>query len=122
MRLIILSFLLSITFFGCKESQDVYPKYSYSIGKSIPDSSKKSMIIWIQETIRATDQHLSAGDYEDPEDVILQVTWTAEKLFSRRVEGLSIKKYESDYNPEFVPEEKMTKYERDIYQKLKPRN
>ena len=112
--------LLSVVFLcgGCGSSE-VYPKYEYAVDYYMPDTMRTKMIEWVKETIRATDQHLSAGDYEDPEDVIIQAERTGERLFVVRAEGLHKIKYEGEYQPEFIPQERMTDWEMKLYVRLR---
>lgn len=103
---------------GCGPSE-VYPKYEYAVDYYTPDTVQTKMGEWVKETIRATDQHLSAGDYEDPEDVIEQAKKTAEELFRVRAEGLYKIRYENEWHPEFIPQERMTDWEKKLYVRLR---
>src|SRR5690349_9539891 len=67
-----------------------YPIYQYTIMREVPDSLKDDMAKWITETVRAANQHMTGGDYEDPEDVIDEAEDVAKNLFARDVEYLSI--------------------------------
>lgn len=111
--------LLFVVFlFGGCGSSEVYPKYEYAVDYYTPDTMQTKMIEWVKETIRATDQHLSAGDYEDPEDVILQAEATGKKLFVVRAEGLHKYEHENQFFPEFIPKERMIDWEMEIYMRL----
>lgn len=118
---IVAIFMLCLVFLcvGCGDSSEVYPKYEYAVDYYTPDTMQAKMIEWIKETIRATDQHLSAGDYEDPEDVIVQAKRTAEELFQVRAEGLHKIKYEGEFKPEFIPQERMTDWEKKLYVRVR---
>ena len=93
MRLLIVLLLLT----GCANE----PNYFYRRQLVIPDSSKPAARQWIQETLRAGSYHLSAGKYEDQEDVIEQLEETATNLFGKEVEGLYI-------NYTFYPKDSLT--------------
>ena len=68
---------------------DEYPKYMYYTRSVVPDTMKPKMAQWITETIRASNQQMTGGGYEDPEDVIEATGELAERLFSVEVEGLN---------------------------------
>lgn len=61
--------------------KDVYPKYSLTTMSIVPDSLKREQREWVKETIRAANQNLTAGDYEDIDDTIDETWSTSEKLF-----------------------------------------
>ncbi len=112
--------LIIFAFTRCSNTpEEKYPKYEYAVDYYVPDSLYPNMSKWIQETVRATSQHLSAGDYEDPEDVIVQSKRTAEQLFNVRAEGLHKIRYDREYEPEFIPKERMIGWEKIIFDSLK---
>jgi len=116
----VLVILISIVFlYGCSENNSKYPRYEYAIDYYCPDTMQIKMNDWIKETIRATNQHLSAGDYENPDEVIRQAKSTAKELFHIRAEGLHIIKYEGEYMPEFIPQERMTDWEKELFIRLR---
>lgn len=83
------------------EKARVYYERSY-----IPDSLRPQMAKFITEAISAASLNLTAGDYEDPEDLLNQAEKTAEKIFSRRTASLCMKGYDM-YVLE-VPTDKLT--------------
>lgn len=110
---------IAVLLIGCRpEDKVVYPIYRYETKIDIPDSLREKQAEWIKETVRATDQHLGAGDYEDPEDVIEEVTETSEKLFSKQIEGLNIT-YSPDQWSIFVPYSQLNEKQKEIFNKLK---
>lgn len=81
--------LVAVLFVGCKKDMSIkYPIYSKIQIKYIPDSLKGKHREWIKETIRASNQHLSAGDYEDINETIQQVEMTADNIFEIETFGL----------------------------------
>lgn len=84
--------LLAITLLfciSCKEDTNIkYPIYSKIKVYYIPDSLKVEYREWIKETIRASNQHLSAGDYEDIDETIEQAETTANNIFEIQTYGL----------------------------------
>jgi len=48
----------------------------------VPDSMKAQMAKWITETVAAGTSNLSTSDYEDPEDLVEEVSDQAEKIFA----------------------------------------
>lgn len=48
----------------------------------VPDTARATMASWITETVRAASSHMTAGDYEDPEDLIDEVADQAKKIFA----------------------------------------
>lgn len=110
-------------FIGCDNAPKVtYPLYKYDISTYTSDSMQRTRAEWIKETVRAADQHLSAGDYEDVDDVIRQVNYTSEELFTKRGEGLRIIRSEEEYSPKFIPYEQLTSNEKIIFENLKAQN
>ena len=111
--------LLFAVLIGCDEIKDEkYPKYEYTIDYYVPDSIMPKAREWIKETIRATNQHLSAGDYEDVWSTIRVAKGEGVELFEIRTEGLRIKSRKGVYW-EFVPQERMTCNELKIFERLR---
>lgn len=79
--------LASLLLTSCFEKVN-YPNYSLIQVNYVPDSLKVKHREWIKETVRASNQHLSAGDYEDVDQTIIQATWTADELFQVSAIGL----------------------------------
>jgi len=75
------------SFASCEEVLN-YPIYSLKTVTYIPDSLKIEHRKWITETVRAANQQLSAGDYEDIDQTIIQAERTAENIFSVKLIGL----------------------------------
>jgi hypothetical protein len=124
-----LFFLLNATFVfamfissaGCQEP--FKPHYEYAVDYYAPDSLRGKMQTWITETVRAADQHLNAGDYEDVEDIVIYTKREAQQLFSVRGEGLWFKESENDImlSDEFIPYERMTATEKAEFEKVRPK-
>lgn len=109
-----------ILIIGCDRprSKVVYPIYEYSTQMGVPDSLKQQQAEWIKETIRAADQHLGAGDYEDPEDVVEEISETSEILFGRQLEGLKITRRPEEWSV-FFPYSQLDEKQKEIFNKLK---
>lgn len=101
-----------------RQSREVYPKYSYTTKKEIPDSLRDDMAKWITETVSAASLHMSGGDYEDPEDLIEKTTEAAESLFERDVEGLHVLNNKDSYWV-FIPYDKLTENQKVIFNDVK---
>ena len=86
--IIILAFILALCFTSCHERPRSNVEYSLTTIQSVPDSLKEKQRGWILETVRASNQHLSAGDYEDIDGTIIQVERTANDLFANSEWGL----------------------------------
>ncbi len=105
--------LVCMTLCGCGD----YPKYELHSIQYVPDSLKEKHRTWIMETVRASNQHLSAGDYENVPQTIQTAKWIADELFSasepclRRLDGAGVMWYD-------VSKEYMTKNERIIFDSL----
>ena len=100
-----------------------YPHYRYGTDTYIPDSVKMAYADWVQKTVAAASNHMTAGDYEDPEDVIVQAQETGERIFEVKTEGLYRTISEGNWQ-EFIPKERLTKEELKIfsYQTFKKEN
>lgn len=96
------------------------PKNEYQIDYqwSVPDSNREKMAKFITETVRASNLHLTAGDYEDPEDVVEEVEEVAYNLFRTKEIGLGIKKPE-DQIYYYHSVEELTKEELKIFNDLR---
>ena len=81
-------FLLALSLISCKESTRSNIEYSLTTITYIPDSLKEKHRSWVLETVRAANQHLSAGDYENIDETIIQVERTADNLFEVETYGL----------------------------------
>lgn len=87
-----------------------FPQYSITSITYIPDSLKEKHRSWVLETVRAANQHLSAGDYEDIDETIEQAQETGDNLFGKTVIGLQKESapwvYEEIKPEDFSPREK----------------
>jgi hypothetical protein len=113
--------ILSATIYSCnyeRPKPEVYPKYKYAIDDYLSDSAKIKMATWITETVKATNNQMTGGDYEDPEDVIEQLEETGKRLFSVRIEGLSIQEKQDGWWT-FTAKPELTKNELVILDSLK---
>lgn len=90
---------------------------------SVPDSLRFAMAEWVKETVRAASNQMTGGDYEDPEDVIVQAEKTANRLFSRttRAEGMRFYRKSAD-NPSEIRYENLSIPEKKVFDELKKGN
>lgn len=95
--------------------------YRYAHGNQIPDSLRDDMARFVTETMRACDQHLTTSDYEDVDDVVEEVTYTANKIYSIPVEGLEYNNPndQSDDWWVFIPYNQLTTKQKSIFDSLK---
>ena len=114
--LIIISSSILLLFNSCVEPHEKEPKYKLGYREIIPDSNKSKYTKFIVDATSAASLHLSAGDYEDPEDVIEEINDIAINLFTVKTPVLESDK-NSDYWNEINPVE-MTSRERYIYDSL----
>ena len=110
--------LLVCVFSSCKKDVEEYPKYSLETIKYIPDTLKVKHREWIKETVRATNQHLSAGDYEDVDQTIIQAKWTADELFETTVVGLRKEINDNHRDDLSLTPDKLNVYEKHILDSL----
>lgn len=113
---------LTIIAIGCNNEPKKSSEscYRYAHGDVIPDSLRDDMARFVTETMRACDQHLTTSDYEDVDDVVEEVTRTANKIYSIPVEGL-------EYNsPDdagewwiFIPYYQLSNKQKKIFDSLK---
>lgn len=113
----ILILIISILILSSCEDEK-YPIYRYGVNKEVPDSLKDDETTFITETVRASNFHLSAGDYEDPEDVIVECKSTFESINSVSVEGLDILTGDG-HGYKFMSFNKLDIEQKKIFQKLK---
>lgn len=112
---------LSALLISCEEHPKVkekYPHYTYGTDTYIPDSMKIQYANWVKETVAAASNHMTGGDYEDPEDVIEQAEESGKRIFESKAEGLYRVLSEGQWR-EFIPKERLTKEELVILEKLK---
>lgn len=96
-----------------------YPKYRLSYIQDIPDSNKVKLAAWITETMRASSSHLSAGDYEDPEDLIEEINDIGKDLFSVKIDVLEILE-STNGSWRTIEKDQMTQEQVTIFNELKP--
>ena len=84
---------------SCENHVDRSPKYLLTTTVIIPDSLKEKQRQWIKETVSATNLQMTAGDYEDPEDVIETATESSKTIFGVEVYTLQRMDYsQNDYH------------------------
>ena len=94
--------------------------YSYHAQDEVPDSVKPKMAIAISKMVEAASYHMTGGRYKDPEDVLDEAEYIAEKLYSRRVEGLYIRLPDQNVGlPTFTPYNQLNEKEKSIFDSLK---
>jgi hypothetical protein len=69
----------------------VYPKYEVGTYTFVPDSLRDKQREWITKTVAAASNHMTGGDYEDPEDLIDEVMEESFTVFNVDVATLSVK-------------------------------
>lgn len=116
MKKIMILLILVIGISSCNNVE--YPLYQYGEESEIPDSLRVKYAEWVTETIKASNNNMTGGDYEDPEDVVAQVEITGHNIFAVKVEGMHITNC-SECMWEFVPVDKMTPRQISIFKKLK---
>jgi len=104
-----------------KEDVQLYScYYTYYIGMAVPDSLRDISAEWIQETCRAMHQGLSAGDYEDPQYTLNAIVRHSIKIYGIDIEGLEKKVCETCMSSNFIPYNKLSKEEKELFNKIKP--
>ena len=95
-----------------------YPYYTLDQTRTIPDSLKEKHREWIKETVRATNQHLSAGRYENVTESIQQAKYTADELFG--VLEFGLRKHQNQYYSDdiIIEKSKMTVVQLNILDSL----
>lgn len=92
-------------------------EYSLTTIQSVPDSLKEKQRGWILETVRASNQHLSAGDYKDIDETIIQAERTANNLFGKSELGL-IKSVKDDWVFIEIKPSDFSTYEKKVFDSL----
>jgi len=105
------------TLLSCDE-EIAYPRYSLTKINYIPDSLKIQHRVWITETIRAASQHMTGGDYEDVDDTIREVKYTANDLFEVSIIGLKIEVDEHYFNDLELKPQELNQYQYKVYEDL----
>lgn len=115
---LLVAIMLNLLLTGCHEVKK--QKYIYDKQDIVPDSNKVKLATWIKETMSSTSSQMTTSDYEDPEDVIVQLEETGNKLFSVKVEGLKILRFENGYEVyTFFPYYELSDEETKIFKDLK---
>tara|TARA_R110000782_G_C14499008_1_gene378351 strand:+ start:43 stop:414 length:372 start_codon:yes stop_codon:yes gene_type:complete len=109
--------ILCTLFVGCEEPIK-YPRYSLTTIEYIPDSLKAQHREWIKETVRASNQHLSAGDYEDVDETIVQAERTANRIFEVSVIGLNKEIDDNNWNDLKLKPNELSVYEKTVLDSL----
>tara|TARA_B110000971_G_C19865582_1_gene433691 strand:- start:77 stop:448 length:372 start_codon:yes stop_codon:yes gene_type:complete len=117
-KTILLYTLLLILFSSCKKDIEKYPIYSLKTIRYVPDSLKTEQREWIKETVRASNQNLSAGDYENIDETIVQVERTSENLFEITVVGLRKKVNDDNWDDIELKPNELNDYEKKIIDSL----
>lgn len=112
--------MFSIFMFSCEEKTRIenvdvdYSAYQISFRDVIPEKNKEKAALLMEKLVTGASHQMTAGDYEDPEDVIEQAEEAAMNLYGERITGLY-------YNYKFIPESEFTTEERRIYEYLSKR-
>ena len=118
MKKIISILILSVFLLAGCEPPVQYPQYRYAVEDQVPDSNKVKMAKWITETVSAASLHMTGGDYEDPEDLVQQCQYTADKIFAVPTEGLERLEGEHTYWF-FIPKKDLTESQLEKFERLK---
>lgn len=114
----LLAIILGVTFSSC---EDNYPKYRYAIDHMVPDSLQDDKMKFITEGMRAADQHLTTSDYEDPEDVVSELSYVFDRTHHVAVEGVEVRAHLHDFW-HFIPYSKLDSVQKQIFVTLKKKN
>ena len=86
---LLLLFNLGVVLIAC-DIDNKQPLYVLVESRVLPDSNKQKYADFIQSTVAAASHHMTGGDYEDPEDLVDEVTRTAYRLYSVQAWELGI--------------------------------
>lgn len=76
--------LVAVSLYGCDQRAQIDYHLESHVEADPTDTLTQGKIArFITETTRAASQHMTGGDYEDPEDVIEQAQESAERLYLR---------------------------------------
>jgi hypothetical protein len=105
--------LLLLVMISCKDPKPEpdYSDYQISYEDIIPEQDKEKATQLMEKLVSAASLHMTAGDYEDPEDLIEQAQSTTEDMYAERVVGLW-------HNYKFIPESEFTPQEKVIFDYL----
>jgi hypothetical protein len=117
MKKILFLLVVLICLVSC-EKPPKYPRYTLVRTYCVPDSLKSKQREWIKETIRASNQHLTAGDYEDIDETIQQVEHTSNNLFEVSVFALRKEVDAEPSNDVVLKGNELTSYEKRLLESL----
>lgn len=110
-------YLFILLLFSCA-AEEKYPRYEIQVVEVVPDSLKTKQQNFITETIRAANQRLTAGDYEEVYETVYAVRNVSTELYSVQVVALK-KRISGAYgNYIYILPENMTEEEKRIFQEL----
>ncbi len=120
MKKVILLLVVLVCFTSCLEpiKKVEYPRYTLTRVSYVPDSLKSQQREWVKEAIRASNQHLTAGDYEDIDETIEQVERTSNNLFETSTFGLRKEINEEAFNDVILYPYELTSYEKRVLESL----
>ena len=110
MKIIIILFLFLLV------SCETYPKYSIYESYVLNDSLKSKKLDFITRTMSATNFHLSAGEYNNPEDVVRELNKVFNQTYEEKITGLKI--HFSNTNSIRIPKDKLDPNQLVIYNRL----
>ena len=105
--------LLSTLLFSCE--RDTYPKYAARSQEIIPDSLKEKYLDRINDLVKSTNNRLTAGDYEDPEDVIVAAKKVAFEAYAVNTPCLRVNEC-SGCGYDYIPVNELTREQKIIYE------
>lgn len=108
---------LSIGLASCTKEERV--TYAYDIAHILPDSLRDKKAQYIKDVVSAASFHMSAGDYEDPEDLVYAAGNSFDNIYKKQVEGLRIRIKDISYS-QFVPIFALDSAQKVIFNELKP--
>lgn len=82
--------------------------YRIKMVQVIPDSLRDDAIAYEQQIISAASFHMTGGDYEDPEDLVVYTHAKAEELFSTPTLGLAVYGCSNCSFGDFIPYSELT--------------
>lgn len=125
-------FFTVVLFTACNSENRIVDKrdtiygYEYHNEEIFTDSILKAKQDWITKTVSAASLQMTAGDYEDPEDLIEEVKEQADDLFNPiKREGILIRcsvirPHQEDYITwNFLPSTEFTHQDSVLFKKLK---
>ncbi len=116
MKKILILIGITCLLMSCDYHPKNYPIYTLERVTLVPDSLKAKHREWIKETVRASNQHLAAGDYEDVDETIEQAERTADNIFEVTTFGLRKQINPDDYD--LLKPNELTPYELSVLDSL----